>query len=133
MKRPLVSVVAIIPLNEKVVMIRRARPPFAGKWSLPGGHLEFGERLKEAVIREVKEESNLKVRAKRLVGFKNFIGQDNGRLFHYIIFCFECTAISHNLKAGKEVLEVALMDPKNLHLEAISPTVKNFLKRENYL
>jgi 8-oxo-dGTP diphosphatase len=133
MKRPLVSVVAIIPINGKIVMIRRATTPFVGKWSLPGGHLELGEKLKDAIIREVKEETNLKIRVKRLVGFRNFIGRDKGKLFHYIIFCFDCATISNDLRAGKGVLEVRLINPKNLHPEVISPSVKGFLKHKNYI
>lgn len=132
MKRPKVTVVAIIPLNEKIVMVKRASAPFMGKWSLPGGHLEFGEKLEDAVIREVEEETNLETRVRRLVGFRNYIGQSDIRI-HYVIFCFECEAISYDHKAGEEVLEVALVDPKSIPPETISPAVLCFLKREKYL
>jgi len=133
MKRPLASVVAIIPSGNEIVMIRRATAPFAGRWSLPGGHLELGERLEEAVVREVEEELSLKVKVKRLVGFKNFVGRDNGRLYHYVIFCFECATTSYSIKSGEEVLEATLIDPKSLNSEAISPAIKSFLVHEEYI
>jgi len=133
MRIPEVVVCAIIPFNEKIIMIKRATHPYFGSWSLPGGHLKFGEKLEEAVVREVREETGLKVQVRRLVDFMNFIKHDNGISFHYVIFCFECTRLSYSFRVGKEVLEVALIDPKNLDPETFPPPVKYFLKRENYL
>lgn len=59
---PRVGVGAVVLDGERVLLVKRGRPPSAGKWSLPGGLVRLGERLEDAVRREVAEECGLRVR-----------------------------------------------------------------------
>jgi 8-oxo-dGTP diphosphatase len=58
----------IIDENETIVLIRRRNPPYQNQWALPGGFVELGEKVEDAVIREAKEETGLDIKILRLVG-----------------------------------------------------------------
>jgi len=129
MKYPGISVVTIVSNNKgEILMVKRRKPPFANRWSLPGGHLEFGEDLENAAKREVLEETGLIVEIIRLIDFKNKIMMDNGKMYHYIIFCFEGKAKSGKLSSGDDVKEVAWVNPKNIEISQLSPAIIDFIK-----
>ncbi len=73
---PRVAVDAILLHRGKLVLVKRGRPPFLGKFALPGGALEFGERLEDAVEREVLEETGLDAEVERLLGVYGDPGRD---------------------------------------------------------
>ena len=64
---PIVGVGAIIFKEDSVLLIKRKNPPSANTWSIPGGVVEIGETIREAIIREVKEELGLQIRPERIV------------------------------------------------------------------
>ena len=68
----------------RALLTQRARPPFADRWSLPGGHVEGGERLKSAAGREVKEETGLECEIDDLFDWVEIIGEEK----HYVIAVF---------------------------------------------
>jgi len=68
LKRPLVGVGVVVFRGDEVLIVRRGRPPFQGQWSIPGGKLEFGERLEGAALREVQEETGVDARLIGLIG-----------------------------------------------------------------
>jgi 8-oxo-dGTP diphosphatase len=67
-KTPSLTTDGIIIKNKEILLIKRKNPPFKGKWALPGGFIEYGEKAEEAVVREVEEETGLKTQIKKLVG-----------------------------------------------------------------
>ncbi|PTD94060.1 hypothetical protein C9439_04745 [archaeon SCG-AAA382B04] len=67
-KIPALAVDAIIREKEKIVLIKRGKEPFKGRWALPGGFVKEGEKTTQAISREVEEETNLKIEIKNLVG-----------------------------------------------------------------
>ncbi|HEX16969.1 MAG TPA: NUDIX hydrolase [Thermoplasmatales archaeon] len=67
-KSPKLTVDGIVFREGKVVLIKRKREPFKGRWALPGGFVNYGERVEDAVIREVKEETGLDTEIERLFG-----------------------------------------------------------------
>lgn len=84
MTRPEVCVGAIAVDNERLLLVRRGRGAAAGFWSVPGGRVEAGETLAEAVVRELAEETGLEGVCDRLVGWVERLGDD----YHYVILDF---------------------------------------------
>jgi len=83
--RPTIAVAAIVlDDNERVLLIRRATAPNAGKWSIPGGKLKYGETLHEACTREVREETGIAITPGTLVDVVEHISEG----FHYVILDF---------------------------------------------
>ncbi len=90
--RPFVGVGAIIFRGDEVLLIRRGTPPALGKWSIPGGLVELGESLEDAVSREILEEVGLDVKVLDLVAVLDRVIKDHqGRIeYHYILHDFLC-------------------------------------------
>jgi len=105
--RPLVGVGAIIVDGDRVVLIRRGKQPLLGEWSIPGGVLELGETVRQAVEREALEETGLVVRATELLGvFDRIVPDDNQRtIYHYVLVDFLCERISGELNASGDAAE----------------------------
>ncbi len=109
---PLVGVGAVIVDrhldDHRVLLIRRGTPPLLGEWSLPGGVLECGETLREAVVREAREETGLKVESSQMLGvYERVIRDDEGRVrYHYVLIDFLCRPLSGDLKAGSDAADV---------------------------
>ncbi len=99
---------AVIVQNHRVLLIRRGQPPLLGEWSLPGGVLECGETLREAVVREAREETGLVVETDEMLGvYERVIRGDEGRArYHYVLIDFLCRPIGGELKAGSDAAEV---------------------------
>jgi 8-oxo-dGTP diphosphatase len=106
-ENPLVGVGAVIVQDNRVLLIRRGQPPLLGEWSLPGGVLECGETLREAVVREAREETGLLVEPGEMLGvYERVIRGDDGRVrYHYVLIDFLCRANTGTLGAGSDAAE----------------------------
>jgi 8-oxo-dGTP diphosphatase len=89
---PIVGVGAVVFDADCVLLVRRAKAPLAGEWSLPGGAVELGETLEEAIVREVAEEAGLRVVPLQVMKAFDHIDRDaEGRIrFHYVLVDFLC-------------------------------------------
>ena len=113
---PLVGVGAVIIQENRVLLIRRGQPPLLGEWSLPGGVLECGETLREAVIREAREETGLTVETGEMLGvYERIIRSEDGRVrYHYVLIDFLCRPASGDLKAASDAADVRWFTPEEL-------------------
>lgn len=108
---PIVGVGAVVFDADCVLLVRRAKAPLAGEWSLPGGAVELGETLEEALVREVAEETGLRVIPLEVVKTFDHIDRDgDGRIrFHYVLVDFLCRVDAesgeHSLRRGSDVSE----------------------------
>jgi len=105
---PIVGVGAVIVRQNLVLLIRRGTAPLLGEWSLPGGVLECGETLREAVAREAREETGLVVETGEMLGvYERIIPGDGGRVrYHFVLIDFLCRAVGGELKAGSDAADV---------------------------
>ena len=105
---PLVGVGAIIIQEARVVLVKRAHPPLQAQWSIPGGVLEVGELVREAAIREAREETGLTVEPGELLGVYDRVLRDpSGRVqYHYVLVDFLCRRVAGDLAAADDAAEV---------------------------
>ena len=111
--RPILAVSAVVIRDGKVLIVRRARPPARGVYTLPGGGVEVGENLHEAVAREVREETGLAVEPVALAGYREAIARDrNGRVErHFVILPFAARWIAGEPTLSEELSEAVWLDP----------------------
>jgi ADP-ribose pyrophosphatase YjhB (NUDIX family) len=108
--RPVPGVGAVVVCAGGVVLVQRRFPPLAGHWSLPGGGVEIGETLAQAVVREVREETGLDVVVGPVIDVIDRIHlDDRGRVaFHYVIVDYACRAVGGTLCAGSDASSIVV-------------------------
>jgi 8-oxo-dGTP diphosphatase len=106
-ERPMVGVAAIIFRGEEVLLVQRGREPAFGQWSLPGGLVEVGEDLHQAVRREVLEEVQLRVEVMDVVAVLDRILYDReGRIeYHYVLVDFLCELLGGDPVPASDALD----------------------------
>ncbi|HIE41269.1 MAG TPA: NUDIX hydrolase [Candidatus Aenigmarchaeota archaeon] len=102
--RPSIAVDIIIEKDGKVVLIKRNKEPFRNCFALPGGFVEYGEKVEEAAIRESKEETNLDIKIKELLGVYSDPKRDPRG--HVISIVFIATPINLDLKSSSDAINV---------------------------
>ena len=105
---PLVGVGAVIIEGPRVVLVKRAHPPLQAEWSIPGGVLEVGELVRDAAIREAREETGLTVEPGELLGvYDRILRHPDERVqYHYVLIDFLCRPVGGELLAASDAEEV---------------------------
>jgi ADP-ribose pyrophosphatase YjhB (NUDIX family) len=105
---PLVGIGAIIIEDARVLLVKRAHPPLQAQWSIPGGVLEVGELIREAAIREAREETGLIVEPQDLLGVYDRVLRNAERRvqYHYVLIDFLCRRVGGELAAADDAAEV---------------------------
>jgi 8-oxo-dGTP diphosphatase len=105
---PIVGVGGVVVHDGKVLLVRRGKPPFLGRWLIPGGTLELGETLEQAVVRELFEETAVRVEPGELLAVVDEIGREGDRIgHHFVIVDFLCRRLSGEPRAGSDALAAA--------------------------
>jgi 8-oxo-dGTP diphosphatase len=116
--RPYLAVSAAIVRDGRILIVQRARAPGKGLYSLPGGAVEVGESLEQAVVREVREETGLVIAPIGLAGLREVVARDvGGRIERHIVIL----AYAARWLSGEPVLNDELSDARWLRLEEIEP------------
>jgi ADP-ribose pyrophosphatase YjhB (NUDIX family) len=113
----------VLDRRERVLLVRRARPPSAGSWSLPGGHVEPGESLEAAVVRELREETALAVRVVCPLGVVTVKREGFAYEIHeHLAFPLDDDATP---RAGDDAAEVRWADARELASLGLSPEARD--------
>lgn len=107
-ERPLLGVGGVVLQNGHVLLVKRASEPLKGEWSIPGGLVELGEKLLDAVRREVLEETGLAVEPGEVLELFDSIWKDaDGRCqYHYVLVDYLCHVTGGDLHAATDASEV---------------------------
>lgn len=112
---PRVTIDSIIDLEDSIVLIKRLNPPFKDHWAIPGGFIELGERVEEAVIRETKEETGLTVKIDRIFRVYSDPERDpRGHTITLVYVCKNISSIETSLKARTDAKEVKIFKKSEL-------------------
>jgi len=112
MKSPRLTVDGVIIKNKKILLIRRKNEPFKGKWALPGGFVSYGERVEDAVVREVKEETGLDTKIQRLLGV--YSDPERDPRGHTVSIAYLLSPKEGAPKGGDDALEARFFDINDL-------------------
>ena len=114
--RPLLGVSVAVWRGDKVLLVRRGRPPLMGLWSLPGGLVEAGETLAEAAARELAEETGIIAEDFSAVDRAEIIVRDDGGRVdrHYVLIVFGATYHSGEARAADDAADVRWVDAGEL-------------------
>jgi ADP-ribose pyrophosphatase YjhB (NUDIX family) len=128
---PKIGVGAVIWRGDELLLIRRAKPPLAGAWSIPGGHQELGETVMAALLREVREETALDVTILGLIDVVDAILRDEaGRLsFHYTLIDFSARWIGGTATAGGDAADLRWVRLAELPRFALLPDTQRIIEQ----
>jgi 8-oxo-dGTP diphosphatase len=114
--RPVLAVSAAILRDGHVLIVRRARPPAQGLYTLPGGAVEAGETLMEALVREVREELGMAIQPIALAGYREAIMRDDDKRVarHYVILPFAARWVAGEPALGNEIAEARWLRPSEI-------------------
>jgi 8-oxo-dGTP diphosphatase len=134
-EHPLVGVGALIFTRSgrrgPILMVERAGEPLKGYWSLPGGLVETGERLEDAVRREILEETGLRIEpVSRFDIFERIMRDSQGRTeYHYLLVDYVCKVVGGELRAGDDVSRAAWVRRAELDQYRITEGTREVIER----
>ncbi len=106
---PIPAVGIVCLRGDDVLLIKRGKPPLAGAWSLPGGHIEYGERARDAALRELREETGTEA---EIVGLIDVVDGLFDR--HYVLIDYAARWLSGAPRAGDDAAEARFFTPLEL-------------------
>jgi 8-oxo-dGTP diphosphatase len=135
-EQPFVGVGTIVVEDDsthgtRVVLVKRAHPPIQGQWSIPGGVLEVGELVREAAIREAREETGLIVEPGELLGvFDRVLRDADGRVqYHYVLIDFLCRRVGGELRADGDADEARWFAREELPALKLAEDTQEVIRR----
>jgi 8-oxo-dGTP diphosphatase len=126
-KHPIVGVGGVVIDRDRVLLIKRGKEPLKGEWSIPGGMLELGEGLLDAVRRELMEETGVDVEPLDCIIVFDRVTKDGDRVkYHYVIVDYLCRKKRGKPRPGSDVVDakwVKRLDLSKYHLTELATTV----------
>jgi 8-oxo-dGTP diphosphatase len=122
---PIVGVGAVVVKDGRAVIVKRANEPYRGQWSIPGGRVEFGESLHDAVRREMREETGLEVAVGPLIE----VFERMHPTHHFVIIDYLCTCTGGTLCAGDDAEDVRWVTSEELDQFEIRDTAVAVIRR----
>ena len=129
--RPVVGVGAVIVSGGRALLVRRATEPLKDEWSVPGGVLELGERLRDGAAREAWEETGLRVEVGEVLDvFDSIFADADGRAqYHYVLIDFLCRPAAGEAAAGSDVSAVKWVSEADLAALNLRPSIVQVVRK----
>lgn len=125
---PILCVGGVTIRNGSVLLIRRGKEPQMGEWTLPGGMVELGERLRDGVRREVREETGLDVEPVEFLTLFERIVQLNRRVrFHYVVADYLCRLKGGRLRPASDVTDARWVTRPDLSKYHLRPKARGVI------
>ncbi|HYB20566.1 MAG TPA: NUDIX hydrolase [Thermodesulfobacteriota bacterium] len=134
-EHPIIGVGGIIFQQDRVLLVKRGRAPGLGEWSIPGGVVHAGETLREAVVREIFEETHLEVEVLALAKVLERIFRDpDGRVaYHYVLVDFLCQCRGGELKSDSDAQDARFVPLPDLPSYKIATVTLEVIRRAAWL
>jgi ADP-ribose pyrophosphatase YjhB (NUDIX family) len=130
-EHPIIGVGAVIVQAARVLLVRRDTEPLRGEWSVPGGMLELGEKLRDGVRREVQEETGMDVETGEVLDVFDSIFTDVlGRTqYHYVLIDYLCRPLVGEARAGSDVSDVRWVSADALAAMGLRPSIEEVVRK----
>ena len=131
---PIVGVSALVIHKDKVLLVRRGKDPDKGRWSIPGGVIETGETIENALKREIFEECGVKIRVKKLLNVveKIFFDSQEKPEFHYLVLSYLADYLEGDIRPASDVLDVKWVGKEDIEkldvIFSVLKVLKEFFK-----
>ena len=128
--RPVLGAAAVVVHDGRVLLIRRGQAPDAGQWSIPGGAVDLGESVEDALRREVREETGLEIAVGAFLEIYERVerDRDGGVRFHFVVLDYAATLLGGTLQAGDDAAEAAWVDPADLDRYAVAESIRRLIR-----
>jgi ADP-ribose pyrophosphatase YjhB (NUDIX family) len=129
--RPIIGVGAVIVHSGRALLVRRATEPLKGEWSIPGGALELGEKLRDGLRREALEETGLQVEPQEVLEvFDSIFTDERGRTqYHYVLIDYLCRVLAGEVRPGSDVSEVKWVSEPELSALGLRESIEQVLRK----
>lgn len=129
--RPICGVGAIVRKDKSVLLIQRGRAPRLGEWTVPGGAVELGETLRDAAVREIREECGIEIRLGQVMDAFDIMSRDRAGLlrYHYIVVDIAATYVGGDLRAGDDVVDARWVGTDELEKYQLDELTRKEIKR----
>ena len=121
---------AVIVRDDRAIIIKRANEPYKGQWSIPGGRVELGESLADAVRREMREETGLEVQVGTVIEvFERIQREHEGVRYHFVIIDYLCRCTGGALCAGDDAEDAVWVTSEELNRYDIRESAKAVIRK----
>ncbi len=131
MKRLAVAACSALVVNSgSILLVKRANEPARGMWALPGGAVEWGEKIRDAVRRELLEETGVEITVGEVLDVVDVLYREGGELlYHYAVVCFRGYYVGGELRAGGDAESVEWVPATELNRYELTPTTRKVLDK----
>lgn len=127
---PIVGVGGVVVQDGRALIVKRAHEPRKGEWSLPGGMVELGETLVDALRREIKEETGLDVEVGDVVEVFDRVHRHDGRIqYHFVIVDYLCRPTGGMLRAADDAEDVAWVSSDEIDRYGVNEFAARVIRR----